>query len=177
VAYVGYLADVRGLREMIESIRMVNTEMRATLVLAGKMVSGSQIGTFEGSEHVEALGAVDRARVVQVLSRSRVGICAYHPTANYFHGQPTKLLEYMGSGLPVVASDFPFYRQVIGSTGCGLLVDPSKPAEIAEAIQWLLRNPGRAEEMGRRGRRAVLDRYNWELESKKLLAIYHALCS
>jgi glycosyltransferase involved in cell wall biosynthesis len=175
VAYVGYLADVRGLREMTEAIRMVNVERPAKLVLAGTLVSGAQNDTFRGSEHVELMGQIDRLQIVHLLSRAKVGIVVYHPTANYFHGQPTKLLEYMAAGLPIVASDFPFYREVIESSGCGLLVDPLQPAAIANAISWLLRNEARAEEMGRCGQQAVLDRYNWERESQGLLAVYDAL--
>ena len=175
VAYIGFLADVRGLREMAEAIRIVNIERHAQLVLAGSLVSGAQSDTIRGSNNVELLGQLDRSQVVHLLSRVRIGIVVYHPTANYFHGQPTKLLEYMAAGLPVVASDFPFYRQIIESSGCGLLVDPLKPAEIAKAISWLLSNEPRAEEMGRCGQQAVLDRYNWECESRGLLAIYDAL--
>lgn len=175
VAYIGYLADVRGLREMNEAIQLVNIEMSARLVLAGEMVGGAQGNTFQGGDLVEQLGPVDRAQIAQLLSRAKIGIVVYHPTANYFHGQPTKLLEYMAAGLPVVASDFPFYRQVIESSGCGLLVDPLQPSDIARAMLWLFRNPASAEEMGRRGQQAVLAHYNWERESESLLRVYDCL--
>src|SRR5271165_3550775 len=42
VAYVGYLADVRGLREMTAAIQMVRAEMPAKLVLAGEIIGGGQ---------------------------------------------------------------------------------------------------------------------------------------
>jgi glycosyltransferase involved in cell wall biosynthesis len=175
IAYVGYLADVRGLQEMTEAIRLVNSEMPARLIMAGRMISGVQKHSFGGGNHIELLGEVDRPKVSQLLSRARIGIVIYHPTPNYYHGQPTKLLEYMAAGLPVVASDFPFYREVIQSSGCGFLVDPLQPRQIADALLWLLKNGVQAEEMGRRGRQAVLDRYNWETEAKRLSTIYEQL--
>jgi glycosyltransferase involved in cell wall biosynthesis len=139
------------------------------------MHSGAQSNEYHGNAQTVMLGSVDRQEIKQLLSRSRIGIVVYHPTPNYYYGQPTKLLEYMAAGLPVVASDFPFYRRIIESTECGLLVDPLQPAKIAEAILWLLRNPERAEEMGTRGQKAVLDRYNWEQEAKHLISAYDAL--
>jgi glycosyltransferase involved in cell wall biosynthesis len=176
VAYVGYLADVRGLKEMTEAIKLVAAERPARLVLAGGMISGAQSNGFEARGGlIEQMGAVDRKQIGALLARSRVGIVVYHPTPNYYHGQPTKLLEYMAAGLPIVASDFPFYRQVIESSGCGVLVDPLKPKEIAEALSWLLNNEDRARQMGLNGQKAVVDRYNWEQEARSLVATYDQL--
>lgn len=175
VLYLGYLADVRGLREMTSAIEIVNKRLHAELVLAGKMVQGAQSARYLASSHVREMGVLDRGRVADLLSQARIGICVYHPTPNYYHGQPTKLLEYLAAGLPVVASDFPFYRQVIESCDCGLLVDPLNPKQIADALLTLLRDPKRAEEMGKRGWNAVQERFNWEHESKQLVATYQSL--
>jgi glycosyltransferase involved in cell wall biosynthesis len=178
VAYVGYLADVRGLQEMAQAIQLVAEKTPARLVLAGRMISGAQANTFAaGKAPIEQLGAVDRPQVAALLERSRIGIVVYHPTPNYYHGQPTKLLEYMAAGLPIVASDFPFYRQVIESSRCGVLVDPLQPAQIAEALTWLLQNPERARQMGLNGQKAIVKRYNWEQEAKSLVAAYDELVS
>jgi len=54
-------------------------------------------------------------------------------------------------------------------------VDPLKPEEIAQAIQWLLENPDEAQAMGERGREAVQSQYNWSIEEKKLLQMYKEL--
>jgi len=81
----------------------------------------------------------------------------------------------MSSKIPVIASDFPLWRDIVVKTGCGLLVDPLKPEEIAQAIQWLLENPDEAQAMGERGREAVQSQYNWSIEEKKLLQMYKEL--
>jgi len=75
----------------------------------------------------------------------------------------------------VLASDFPVYRKFVESAGCGFLVDPTDPASIAEKILWLIRNPQQAKQMGENGRRAVVDRYNWEREARSLVATYEEL--
>ena len=85
---------------------------------------------------------------------------------------PNKLFEYMAAGLPVVASNFPLWKEIIEGNECGLCVDPLDPRAIAQAIEHLIINPGEAQRMGENGQRAVLEKYNWEKESVKLLKLY-----
>ena len=56
-------------------------------------------------------------------------------------------------------------------------MDPLNPEEIAQAIEYLLDHPDEARQMGENGRKAVQEKYNWENESQKLLALYHDLLS
>jgi glycosyltransferase involved in cell wall biosynthesis len=56
-----------------------------------------------------------------------------------------------------------------------LLVDPLDIHAIAAAMRYLINHPGEAEQMGERGREAILNRYNWPTEAAKLLALYARL--
>ena len=81
----------------------------------------------------------------------------------------------MAAGLPVIASNFPHWRKIIDETKCGITVDPTKPKEIAEAIDTLLENPEMAAKMGQNGSKAAQTTYNWSAENQKLLALYQNL--
>jgi hypothetical protein len=107
----------------------------------------------------------------------RVGLVILHPNINYVQSQPVKLFEYMAAGLPVIASDFPLWREIIDGAKCGLLVDPFDVKGIAEAITWLLEHPHEAELMGKRGQEAVYQKFNWNTEADKLIACYNELIS
>ena len=78
----------------------------------------------------------------------------------------------MSASLPVIASRFPLWEEIVGNNECGILVDPLNPKEIASAMDYLMNNPLQAMEMGKRGRLAVESRFNWEHESKTLIDLY-----
>ena len=111
----------------------------------------------------------------RLSSQAAMGIVTYLPYANNTSCLPNKLFDYMLVGLPVIASNFPLYREVVEPHRCGLIVDPARPEEIAEAMIRLIENPAEAREMGQNGRRAVTDRYNWQRESEALLRIYETV--
>ena len=104
-----------------------------------------------------------------------MGLILLHPAPNHFQAYPNKLFEYMSAGLPVLASDFPLWREIIEGSGCGQVVDPTNPGEIAKGISWFIGHPAQAEEMGDRGRAAVDNLYNWGREEGKLIAFYKNL--
>lgn len=66
-----------------------------------------------------------------------------HPVENYLDALPVKMFEYMCAGIPVIASDFPLWREIVIGNDCGLCVDPMNPKAIAEAIDYLATHPER----------------------------------
>ncbi|MCM8808341.1 MAG: glycosyltransferase, partial [Candidatus Omnitrophica bacterium] len=131
--------------------------------------------SLKGWQNVEYLGYVNREKVKEIFLRSTGGMVLFLPEPNHVNAQPNKIFEYMSAGLPVISSDFPLWKEVIEGNKCGICVNPLNPEEIAEAIKYLVNNPDKAKEMGENGRRAVLEKYNWDIESKKLIEIYENL--
>ena len=83
------------------------------------------------------------------------------------------MFEYMVAGIPVIASDFQYWRDLIEEENCALFVDPSNPKEISSAVKKLVENQELAKEMGLRGQKAVLKKFNWDIEEKKLVRFYY----
>ena len=89
-------------------------------------------------------GRVAWERLGEMLAAADVGLFLYQPNPAHLHftGEGnTKLFEYMGSGLPILYSDFPKLRRLIDSIGCGVAVNPTDQGEIAKALVAYMRIP------------------------------------
>jgi glycosyltransferase involved in cell wall biosynthesis len=174
VAYVGRLTEVVGGLVMADAARIVGQSRPIQFVFAGPVGDplAAQIRERAAPVEVELPGWQDRDEVVALLQSARVGLVLFQPVENYVEAYPTKLFEYMASAIPVVASDFPVWREIVGSDDCGLLVDPTDADAVARAIVELLDDPERAAAMGVRGRKAVLERYRWDIQGARLVDWY-----
>jgi glycosyltransferase involved in cell wall biosynthesis len=176
VAYVGGIGQIRGISQVVEAMGQVKTN--ACLQLAGKFNEpeielAAQVD--KGWNQVNALGFVGREEVRDLLGRCVGGLVTFLPLPNHIDAQPNKMFEYMSAGVPVIASNFPLWKQIIEGNQCGLCVDPLDSKAIAEAIDYLVTHPVEAEQMGRNGQKAIQEKYNWSLEEKKLLELYKEL--
>jgi len=173
VAYVGLLSANRGICEMVSAMSLLPGGLPATLELAGPGNCGKEeLSHRPGWERVHHYGLIDQPSTFRLLHGVRAGLVLFHPEPNHLEAMPQKIFEYMGAGLPVIASDFPLWRRILGDVGCGIFVNPLDPQSIAEAIEYVLTHPQEAEEMGRRGQAAVLERYNWETQADTLVNLY-----
>jgi glycosyltransferase involved in cell wall biosynthesis len=179
IAYVGGITRDRGICEVVEALSLLPPLLDATLELLGPTVPGD-VALEEFKEHagwarVRYHGVLDPQAAFRKLRTVRAGLVPFRPVPNNIEALPQKIFEYMGSGIPVIASDFPLWRILIRDSGCGLVVDPHDTAAMADAIEYVLTHPKEAEEMGRRGQEAVLTRYNWNQEAQKLVSLYSDL--
>ena len=85
------------------------------------------------------------------------------------------MFEYMMAGIPVVATDFELWKEIVEGNDCGLCVDPHDVHAIANAVNSLLDNPDRAQQMGKNGQRVVKEKYNWDSQEKVLFDLYDSL--
>lgn len=173
VCYVGGIGRIRGIAEVVQAMGQVQSGVRLTLCGRFSEPAVEQAcKAMPGWQAVNEQGFVDRAGVRQVLGRSLAGLVTFHPLPNHIDAQPNKMFEYMSAGIPVIASDFTLWREIVLGNQCGLCVDPMDPGAIAKAIDYLAQHPDEARQMGENGRRAVLERYNWSVEEAKLLDFY-----
>ena len=148
ICYVGGLSRLRGVLEIVQAGELLRSPVRIRMA-----------GRFSEADVVRA-------------ARALAGLVTLHPLVNYLDALPVKMFEYMAAGIPVIASDFPLWREIVEGSACGLCVDPRDPVAIAGAIDDLADHPDEAGRMGERGRLAVHERYNSLGEEKKLLAFY-----
>lgn len=176
VCYVGGISETRGIIELIDALEKTSSIIHLNLVgQFSEYETERKARTRPGWRRVLATGFQDRDGVRDIMARSLAGIVTFAPLPNHVDAQPNKLFEYMSAGIPVIASDFPLWREIIAGSNCGLCVDPRNASDIAAALDWLVSNPATAERMGQNGKSAVESIYNWKNEEKKLVALYREL--
>lgn len=172
ICYAGLITPQRGIFEMASLVRKEDF----SLLLAGKFSSEvlkSQI--FYAYQRVYYLGNLGRQDLFKVYEKSLVGLALLHAGPTFGNALPIKLFEYMAAGLPVIASHFPAWREIIEYHGCGFCVDPHNSEEITERICFLRDNKETAKEMGERGRAAIREEYDWNTQASKLSSLYQQL--
>jgi glycosyltransferase involved in cell wall biosynthesis len=176
VCYVGSISAIRGIRELVRACELLRSPARLSLVGSfAEPALEREVAQFPGWKRVDAHGHLGRAGVQAAMRRAVAGLVTLHPVVNYLDALPVKMFEYMAAGLPVIASRFPLWQEIIEGNQCGVCVDPGDPAAIAAAIDHFCLHPQAARRMGENGRRAVHARYNWRGEADKLAALYDGL--
>jgi len=181
--HTGSLTRSRAIGEMIRAMpQVVERFPDARLVLLGQPQSESYEQELMAlakrsrvRKTVQFAGWVPFPQVRDTLYSASVGLSLLLPVADMKRCYPTKLFEYMAAGLPIVSDSLPHCRAIVEDAKCGLVVDAANPAAVAKAISYLFEHPEEAVEMGRRGRRAFLEKYAWEGEARKLVALYKRL--
>jgi len=174
ICYVGGITLVRGVKELVQSLPNTN----AQLILAGNFENDSikkQLENESGWKQVKYMGFVSRSEVIEIYKKSRVGLVTLHPIINYLDALPVKMFEYMAAGIPVICSDFPLWKKIVEDNNCGLCTDPKNPESIAQCINQLLSDEEFSQKLGQNGKTAIIEKYNWDVEAKKLILLYQQL--
>ena len=174
IVYSGGISKQRGIVEIIKAIE--NSEIK--LLLAGEFLDPNlekELNALKGWGNVNYLGFLNRSEISSLYQKANIGMVTLHPTLSYKDSLPVKMFEYMAAGIPIIASDFEKWKEIIINHNCGMTVNPNDSIEIKKAIDYLISNPFEARKMGENGIKAVKEIYNWSIEEKKLLALYRTL--
>src|SRR3989338_2873844 len=120
-------------------------------------------------QSIEMLGTVDFAGLVRLFYQSLVYV---FPSINRLEAFGIVQLEAFVNNTTVVASDIPGPNAVMDVGTTRLLVPKQDPQAIADAVIHLLKNPQRAIEMGKAGRKLVETKYDWKVIVEQVLDLY-----
>ena len=173
VCYVGAITKERGIIEILDAI--VNTGENCKLELAGIFADEKikkDAMSHPAWKKVIFHGRVSYDEVPSILNRCIAGMVIFHPIANHINSQPNKLFEYMAAGLPIIASNFPLWEEIIKNNNIGYHVNPLNPSEIENAIRQASINNKFNNDICNNAKQLIRSKYNWEVEFKKLINMY-----
>jgi glycosyltransferase involved in cell wall biosynthesis len=136
---IGYANDVDCLVEAAEALQ---DRSDLLIVLIG---DGARRRVIEersaGLANVELLAAIPKNEVAPYLAAADIGLCPLRNLALFDSAVPSKLLDYLAAGLPVVAARLKEIAEIASQCGAGLFYAPENAAELAAALRELASNP------------------------------------
>ena len=163
IVYLGTLIRARRIDFLVRVLSYVRKERpEAMLYLVGKGEDREDIDILEReaellglSEAIHITGFLPQKEALKYVKNASVCVSPFYPTPILNSTSPTKVVEYMALGRPVVANDHPEQKKVINESGGGICV-PYDERSFAEGILKILSDQEAADKMGERGRQYVL---------------------
>lgn len=176
ICFVGNLIQWQGIEYLIRAMPHILGKCRNTQLLIvgdGQMKRelielAEQVGI---SDKVLFTGMVPYQKVPLYVNASDVCTAPFVRERNERAGiSPLKLCEYLACEKPVVTSKL-VGLEMLEQNGAGILVAPENPQELANAIMKLLQNPELRKQMGRNGRKYVVENRSWESVARRVADI------
>jgi len=182
VVYAGTLAAVRRLEVLLDAFAIVIQQVPdAKLEFVGEGDTPGERKALEAhaarlglSSSVSFVGFVPMEVAWTRSAAAAVCLSPFWPNPVLAVASPTKMVEYLALGRPVVCNDHPEQSQIIAESGAGICV-PWSATAFAEAIVYLLTHPSEAAGMGLRGPAWVAEHRTYPTIAKAVWLKYQSL--
>ena len=180
--YLGLLEAPRGIGVLLDALSLARSRgVPVTLTILG---DGRERPVFEARAKdlrmdgsvARFVGRVPYDEAVRQLQTADVGVVPHVASEHWNTTIPNKLFDYMAGGLAVLTSNARPAARIVGESGAGLVFQDTDASDCAAAIVKLA-DAGFRTTCGVNGRRAVAAKYNWEVDTQRLLQAMSGLTS
>lgn len=175
IFYIGGISNNRGYDVTIDALKILKEKIPDIFMhyigpYSEKLINPNEINRLD--KNLKLYGRIPLYIGLRYSKHAVVGLSVLKPIGNYTKSYSTKIFEYMALGLPVITSNFELYKNVIEKYNCGICINPLDSNELSDAIEYIIKHPEIAKEMGSNGRRIVAEKFNWSIEKEKLKELY-----
>jgi glycosyltransferase involved in cell wall biosynthesis len=169
VVYVGHISPDRGSAEMAALGRLLAPHGIA-VELTGPADAAARAHIEAAGDAVTWHGFVPNEEALRRTEGALAGLSLLHDEANFVHSMPTKVVEYMARGVPVVTTPLPLAVELVENADCGFVVPFGDAAAARDAILRLDADPELRVKMGLRGHDAVQRTLGWPAAARDFVA-------
>lgn len=175
--YVGHLTEQRGALDLIEVGRRVHAEVAVDVVGHAHPSIEGPLRDAHAAGWIRWHGFLPNVEALAVIDGATAGLSLLRDQANYRVSLPTKVIEYMAHGVPVVTTPLPLAATLVHEARCGVVVPFDDPAAAADAVLALHRDDAGRASMAARGHAAALRDWNWDVDGRDFVAELERLAS
>ena len=167
--YTGQLLRAKGLFTLLETVR--HLDKHYSLYIAGDGEQKNKLIEFAKEkkiENIRFLGHIKGEDLFKVISEAMFIVLP----SECYENAPLSILEAFVYGKPVIGSNIGGIPELISAGETGLLFEPGNYEDLGKKINYLLKNPSKIIEMGKKARKRAEEEYNPEKYYQRLMAIY-----
>lgn len=174
ICFAGGISPIYMHHKIIEAISKIDN---VKYCIAGKIENSYKeyLKTLPGYNKVEFLGVLSYEQVIDLYSKSMLGVVTYNYCPSLGGKLGTlgvlKLFEYIQCGLPMVATDFDLWKPIVEGNEIGICINPNDSQEVYNALYKLL-NDVEFNDACREKCLIIKDKYNWKSQEKILITFY-----
>ena len=163
----------KGLQILLPAVaQLITAGKQLEVVLVGKpKPEGETVQLVRAlglQEHIQWYRDLEQEQIAELYAESTIAV-----VPSLYEGFGLPAVEAMACGIPLISSDGGALGEVAGDAA--LVVPAGDVAALAAAIQELLENPERREELGRLGRARAEREFSWQVCAQRLVAHYRSV--
>lgn len=171
IIYAGNVGHAQDLDKVALAVKSMNGTYNLKFLIVGdgdtKEYLERLVDAEDLADSIIFTGILPREEIPRLLSESLVGVAPLKKLTNLEYAVPTKAYEYMACELPFLGCGGGEIAHLAEMSGAGVIAG-NTPEAIAATLSALIDDPGRMEEMGRRGREYVAEHYDRRAVALKL---------
>jgi glycosyltransferase involved in cell wall biosynthesis len=180
VGYIGTIGNAHGVETLVEVAKLLqSSDPQIVFFVVGE---GADKGKLEQLVAQNQLGNIkifpgqQRQRIPAIIAASQVCLVLLKKSELFKTVIPTKMLEFMACGRPLVAALEGESAELIKNAGAGICVTPEDSAALTEAIRFIYRNPEQAQQFANSGREYVVKYLSRQSTADSYLALLKKVC-
>ncbi len=162
VSYVGTHGMAHNLETLLDAADILREHDDISIQMVGDGAEYANLrmrAEQDALSNVSMIGQVSRDDARAYVAASDVSVVLLRKSELFKTVIPSKILEAMAAGNPVVLGVEGEAKRIVEDAGAGICIEPENPAELADAVLRLKEAPHLREQMGRNGRAAVREHF------------------
>jgi len=177
ISYVGSYGSHRGLDVVVQAMPVILEHIpnaRFEIIGRGRIKKEllALANDYNVSNAVRIFDWMRYDKIVEHFYQADIGVIPHHASEHTNTTIPNKLFEYMYYKVPLLVSDLPPLKRIVLETGAGVYFNAGDPADFARQVLEIHDKPNT---YGENGHKAVIGKYNWNNEAKKLINLYNKI--